>query len=83
MPEEEKHYTSKENGKYFLFPSPERYVNHSCNENTNPKNKCDIAIKNIKKGEEITTDYKKDDVPNLNMRCNCGSKNCKGIIKNL
>ena len=49
LSEKEKHYTSKEDGNYFLFSSPERYVNHSCNPNTNPINKCDIAIKDIKK----------------------------------
>ena len=81
LSEKEKHYTSKENEKYFLFPSPERFVNHSCEANTNPKNKCDVAIRDIKKGEEITTDYTKDNVPGLNMKCNCGSKNCKGLIK--
>ena len=80
LSEKEKHYTSKENGEYLLFPSPERYVNHSCSPNTNPINKCDIAIKDIKKGEEITTDYSKDNVPGLNMRCNCGNKDCKKII---
>jgi len=35
-----------------------------------------------KKGEEITADYAKDNAPNLNMECNCGSKNCKGIVRN-
>lgn len=82
LSEKEKHYTSKENGQYFLFLPPERFVNHSCEANTNPKDKCDIAIRNIKKGEEITTDYTKDNVPNLNTKCNCRSKNCRGIIKN-
>lgn len=80
LSEKEKHYTSKEGSDYFLFLSPEKYVNHSCDPNTNPINKCDVAIKSIKKGEEITTDYSKDNVPNLNMKCNCGSKDCKGKI---
>jgi len=81
LSESEKHYTSYEDGKYWLFSSPERFVNHSCEPNTNPINKCDVAIRNIKKGEEITTDYLKDNVPGLNMKCNCGSKNCRKIIK--
>jgi len=49
LPEKEKYYTSKENGQYVLFSIPERFVNHSCKANTNPKNKCDVAIKSIKK----------------------------------
>ncbi len=82
LSEAEKHYTSYKNGKYFLFLPPARYVNHSCEANTNPMNESDIAIRDIKKGEEITADYTKENVPNLNMKCNCGSKNCKGIINN-
>lgn len=78
---EEKHFISKEGNDYFLFLPPERYVNHSCDANTNSINNCDIAIKDIKKGEEITGDYSKENIPNLSMKCNCGSKNCKGIIK--
>jgi len=81
LPEKEKHYVSKENGEYFLFLPPERYVNHSCNLNTNAIDNCDIAIKDIKKGEEITGDYSKENIPNLNMKCNCGDKKCKKIIK--
>jgi SET domain-containing protein len=76
----EKRYVSFINKKYIHFFEPARYVNHSCNPNTTTKNNCDIAIKNIKKGEEITTNYLKE-VPELNMKCNCGSKNCKGVIK--
>ena len=84
LPESEKHFTSKEKGKIWLFPSPERFVNHSCEPNTNPNlnDKFDFAIRDIKKGEEILTDYTKDDVPDLDMKCNCKSKTCKKIIKN-
>ena len=84
LPKSEKHFTSFQEGKYWLFSTPERYVNHSCEPNVNPnfKEKHDFAIKDIKKGEEIVTDYTKDDVPGLNMGCNCGSKNCKRIITN-
>ena len=84
LPKIEKHFTSFQEGKYWLFSSPERYVNHSCEPNVNPnfKERGDFAIRNIKKGEEIATDYRKDDVPGLNMGCNCGSKNCKKTITN-
>lgn len=84
LTEKDKHFTSFQNGKYWFFPSPERYVNHSCRPNTNPnlKNKSDFAVRNIKKGEEITTDYRKDNVPGLHMKCNCGSKRCAILIKN-
>ncbi|MFC1629628.1 SET domain-containing protein [Patescibacteria group bacterium] len=80
LSEKEKHFTVKEDDSYFLFLSPERYVNHSCEPSTNSVDKCDIAIKDIKKGEEITGDYSKENVPGLNMKCNCGSDNCRGTI---
>lgn len=69
-----------ENGKCFLIQSPERYINHSCEANTEEINKCDVAVRNIKKGEEITSDYSKGDYF-VSFVCNCGSKKCRGYIK--
>jgi|SRR3989344_1309729 len=84
LSDKEKHYTTLQEDKYWLFPSPERYVNHSCEPNVLPnfKKKGDFAVKDIKKGDEITTDYRKDKVPGLNMKCNCGSKKCVKIVRN-
>ncbi len=39
--------------------SPEKFVNHSCEANTQVRNHGDIAIRNINKGEGITSDYGK------------------------
>jgi len=87
LSEKEKHYTDFHDGRYWLFQIPERYVNHSCDANTeqvlDQEIKCDRAIKDIKIGEEITADYTKEDIPSMKMICNCGSKNCKKIIKNI
>jgi uncharacterized protein len=78
--ENEKHYTMKVGkGKYFLMQPPERFVNHSCNPNTKVKNNCDVAIRNIKKGEEITSDYKSGGI--VIFKCKCGSKDCKDKVK--
>lgn len=74
------HIVCLKRNKYILMRSPEKYVNHSCNANTFPKNRCDIVVKNIKKGEEITSNYLQDSVF-INFKCKCGSKNCKKIIK--
>ena len=43
---------------------PERYVNHLNNFNTyqDLTNKCDIAWRDIEKGEMITTDATNDDI---------------------
>ncbi|MFC2135656.1 SET domain-containing protein [Bacteroidota bacterium] len=81
LSENEKKYTlTYEKGKFLLLHPPERFVNHSCDANTAVENYCDAAIKKIKKGEEITSDYTKYDEFSFNIICNCGSKNCRGIV---
>lgn len=64
LPESEKMFTHSHHGQIYLYSEPERYVNNSDNPNTKQdlKNQCDIAIRYIKKGEQITTDASKDDV---------------------
>ncbi len=63
LPKSEQEFTHSHWGQLYLYSDPERYVNHSLNPNTLPDltKKCDIAIRDIKKGEEITTDNSKDD----------------------
>lgn len=60
--------------------------NHSCDPNAglkiNGKEVFLIAIKDIEKGEEIVWDYSTTmDEDEFEMACNCGSKNCRKIIK--
>jgi hypothetical protein len=78
---EEKDYVSYLNGQYIEMQEPERYINHSCEPNTRVGECCDIAIRDIKKGEEITSDYSRGLAPGEEMKCNCGSENCKRIIR--
>jgi len=80
MTDEEKKYISFLDDKYVVMQEPEKYVNHSCKPNTIAKNFCDVAIKDIKRGEEITADYTEELPPNTSMKCNCGSSKCKKII---
>lgn len=77
---DQKEYIYRDKGKTFLMMEPERNINHSCDPNTkaNTEGFCDIAIKNIKKGGEITSDYSGSSNPDF--ICNCGSKNCKGFF---
>ena len=64
LPESEKEFTHSHLGQIYLYLEPDRYVNQSDNPNTRQdhKNKCDIASRDIKKGEMITTDATKDDI---------------------
>lgn len=68
-------------GKYVLPKSPWKYLNHSCDPNAGIKNNRDIvAMKAIKKGEEITFDYAMNNIDNWVTECKCGSKNCRKVI---
>jgi len=61
------------------------YFNHSCNPNMGIGGQIFlIAIKNIKKNDQLTFDYAmalsgKD---RYSMKCSCGDKNCRGKITN-
>lgn len=81
LTEKEKHYIYKAGkNKYFLEQPPERYVNHSCDPNTKVKNQCDVAVKDIRKGEEITSFYGKASLP-VGFICKCGNVKCRKLIK--
>jgi len=80
MTDKEKKYISFLDNKYVVMQEPEKYVNHSCEPNTTAKNFCDVAIRDIKKSEEIIANYTEELTPNTSMECNCGSKKCKKII---
>jgi len=80
LKDSQKHYLYENSkDKYFLMQSPEKFVNHSCEANTQVKNSCDVAVRDIKKGEEITSDYGKGG--SISFVCQFGSKNCRGVIK--
>lgn len=58
-----------------------RYINHSCNPNVGIRGRVTfVALRNIRKGEEITFDYSISEDSQWQMRCACGSKRCRGII---
>ena len=71
-------YIDKSGDNYYLMQPPEKYVNHSCQPNTMVKNDCDVAIRGIKKGEEITSDYSGQEFESF--ECKCGSRKCKKFI---
>ncbi len=74
-------------GKYVLDFSYASYVNHSCDPNAYVEFKTLgkrylIALRPIKKGEEITKDYALEAVDQIDnetwiLDCKCGSKNCR------
>ena len=75
--------------KVVFTKSPERYINTSCDPNvvtrTNMKSgvRRVVSLKPIRKNEEITFDYaiNSDEEWEKPIPCNCGSKNCRGVIR--
>lgn len=62
LTQKQKSYIQRQGRKYYLMQSPEKFVNHSFKPNTRARNKSDVAKKFIKRGEEITTRYNKEDL---------------------
>lgn len=80
--EKEKRYLDKIGDDEFeIIEPPARYVNHSCNPNVAEKERTAYALKDIKKGEEITIDYDKIAYLEKPFECHCGSKNCRGFAQ--
>ncbi|MFQ6128896.1 MAG: SET domain-containing protein [Thermoplasmata archaeon] len=78
-------------GKYVVDESPASYMNHSCEPNCYVKMKTiaikDVyALRDIRKGEELTHDYTATSVDQVagkgfwEEECKCGSKNCRKIL---
>lgn len=65
--------------------TPFRYINHSCEPNAAiVGKKTVIAIRPIKKDEEIFMDYSMTDGdPLWSMRCICGTKTCRKTISSI
>ena len=64
---------------------PAKLLNHSCEPSCGMKGKVKVvALRDMKKGEEITVDYSITEIDRLwYMRCNCKSKNCRKKIQSI
>jgi SET domain-containing protein len=82
------HYATEVAKGFYLISSrngrleDDDFFNHSCNPNAGIKGHIlMVAMRNIKKGEEITYDYAMTDAGSFSsFRCKCGAKNCRKII---
>lgn len=71
-------------GRTVLMRSPERHINSSCDPNTYVKtvggSRHVVALRPIRPGEEITSDYIINCHGGIVWRCSCGSPRCRGTI---
>ncbi len=60
-----------------------RFLNHSCHPTAGIRGKNTIvAIRDLKKGEEVTTDYALSETyPLWHMECRCKNSNCRKFVK--
>ncbi len=57
------------------------YQNHSCEPNCGLRGEITfVAMRDIEKDEELTTDYGFIDNEDYSFACTCGSKYCRGIV---
>ena len=57
------------------------FTNHSCDPNIAIQGQIVlVAMRDIAPGEELTHDWATTDDLNYEMKCSCGSSNCRGTI---
>jgi hypothetical protein len=71
-------------GRVVLMPSPERYINSSCEPNTFVVTRGGlrhvVALTTIDEGDEITCDYVINCHGGQVWQCRCGARRCRGIV---
>jgi SET domain-containing protein len=76
--EDRRHLTELDFDRSAVLLPPGCYLNHSCEPNAMRTGVKVFAWRAIKKGEEITIDYRLNAFSDVRSRCLCGSKRCKG-----
>ncbi len=83
-PGEEHHCDYLEAGRVVWMPSPECYINHSCDPNTFVRTTAGvryvIALRPIAAAEEITYDYCINSSGDVVWQCHCGAARCRRAI---
>lgn len=78
---EKQHLDKTGKDKFEIIELPGCFVNHSCNPNVYEKERIGYALRNIKKGEELTINYDKIAYIEKTFRCKCGAKDCRKVVK--
>lgn len=75
------HLDKVRDDQYEVIEPPGCYINHSCEPNVEERDRVGYALRDIKKGEEITIDYDKNAYIEKPFECKCGSENCRGLVR--
>lgn len=68
--------------KYLAAKEPTVRINHSCEPNAGIIGETTlVAMRDIKKDEEVTFDYSIVTADDWSLECSCGSKNCRKTIQ--
>jgi SET domain-containing protein len=71
-------------GAKVILGEPDGCINHSCRPNVNRKTingvRYEIALRDIRAGEELTHDYRINGGGDTVWECNCGSERCQTTI---
>jgi len=68
--------------QYLIAKEPTVRINHSCDPNAGLKDEVTlIAMRNIKKDEEVTFDYSTVTADEWELHCSCGAKSCRKVIR--
>lgn len=79
-PEDQMHLTELGFDSYAVVLPPGAYLNHACDPNAMRSGVKVFAWRNIKKGEEITIDYRLNAFDGDSWPCACGSSSCTGTV---
>ena len=77
--DEKRYLTPLDDRSFIVMQPPACRVNHSCDANTAVRDFRDVALREIRAGEEITSDYAAD-LSGPGFACRCGSPRCRGWI---
>ncbi len=80
--EDRRHLTELDFDRSAVLLPPGCYLNHSCDPNAMRSGVKVFAWRAIRKGEEITIDYRLNAFGSERSRCLCGSRSCTGTLAN-
>ena len=80
------HILQVDDDLFFAATNPSEYetedhINHSCNPNIGIDGSLKfVGMRDINLCEELTFDYAMSESSDYQMKCNCGSKNCRKVV---